>query len=80
MNTKKMCFDCLHCKVSVKSTENCRLCFCAVTAKKEKHREHYWLTKTVCKRIDDMSGKPTRSMKNFPAVALKRRPLLRKRY
>jgi len=32
----KTCFDCLHCKVSAKSTEKFRLCFCAETKKKAK--------------------------------------------
>jgi hypothetical protein len=52
----KTCFDCLHCKVSVKSTPNNRLCFCAEKAKKERHKELYWLAKKVCQKFDDMTA------------------------
>ena len=48
------CFDCLYCKVSVKSTANCRLCFCAESLKKAKHKEPYWFTKKVCEKFNDM--------------------------
>ena len=51
---KKICFDCLYCKVSRKSTENLRLCFCAKTKKRVKHKEHYWLAKKVCAKFEDM--------------------------
>jgi len=56
MKTKmvKTCLDCLHCKVSVKSTERCRLCFCAKTLKKERHKEPYWVLKTLCGHFEDM--------------------------
>ena len=54
-NEKKNCLDCLHCKVSAKSTRNCRLCFCAETGKKEKHKEPYWIIKPVCKKFTDMA-------------------------
>jgi hypothetical protein len=57
MKTKnKTCSDCLHCKVSAKSTEKCRLCFCAETKKKVKHKEHYWLAKNVCRKFEDMTA------------------------
>jgi len=52
----KTCFDCLHCKVSAKSTENCLLCFCAETGKKERHKEPYWFAKPLCKKFEDMSA------------------------
>jgi hypothetical protein len=51
---KKTCFDCLHCKVSVKSTEKNKLYYCAETMKKDKHREPYWLSKSVCQNFTDM--------------------------
>ena len=51
---KKTCFDCLHCKVSAKSTEKIRLCFCAVKEKKQNHKEAYWIDRAVCKTFDDM--------------------------
>ena len=55
MSNEKTCFDCLHCKVSKKSTDKCRLCFCAETKKKERHKETYWLVKPVCKKFEDMA-------------------------
>ena len=51
--TMKNCFDCLYCKVSAKS-KNHRLCFCAETKKKERHKDSYWLKKPVCKKFEDM--------------------------
>jgi hypothetical protein len=53
---KRTCFDCLHCKVSAKSTENRKLCFCAETKKKTRHKEPYWQTKKVCKKFYDMTA------------------------
>jgi hypothetical protein len=52
----KTCIDCLYCKVSVKSTQKCRLCFCAETKKKVNHKEPYWLMKPVCRKFEDMSA------------------------
>jgi len=51
---KKTCFDCLHCKISAKTTENNRLCFCVKTEKKKNHKDHYWLSKKLCKYFEDM--------------------------
>ena len=56
METVKTCFDYLHCKVSAKSTKNCRLCFCVETEKKNRHKETYWLKKSVFKNFEDMSA------------------------
>ena len=56
MKTVKTCFDCLHCKVSAKSTKNRRLCFCAETEKKKRHKEPYWVKKPVCGKFEDMSA------------------------
>ena len=53
-NEKKTCCDCLNCKVSAKSTDNCRLCYCAETKKKIPRKESYWLVKLVCKKFEDM--------------------------
>ena len=58
-DVKKNCLDCLHCKVSAKSTANCMLCFCAITEKKVKHKEHYWHAKKVCDNFDYMGGEQT---------------------
>jgi hypothetical protein len=52
----KTCFDCLHCKVSAKSTGKRRLCFCSETKAKERHKELFWLEKPVCKCFDDMTA------------------------
>jgi hypothetical protein len=52
---KKSCFDCLHCKVSVKSTKNCKLFFCSESVKKQNHKEPYWEKKKVCGNFFDMS-------------------------
>ena len=52
----KTCCDCLHCKVSNKSTPNNRLCFCAEKVKKERHKEPYWLTRSVCQQFEDMTA------------------------
>ena len=53
---KKSCVDCLHCKVSSWSMENYRLCFCAESEKKKKHKERYWRAKTVCGKFEDMTA------------------------
>ncbi len=50
----KCCVDCLHCKVSAKSTEEMRLCFCSESKSKGLYKEFYWLHKTVCSKFDYM--------------------------
>jgi hypothetical protein len=50
------CLDCLHCKVSIKSTANNRLCFCSETGKRKRHKEPYWLAKKVCQQFENMGG------------------------
>jgi hypothetical protein len=52
----RMCFDCLHCKVSARSTMRGRLCFCAMSKKRERHREPYWLAKKICKKFESMGA------------------------
>jgi hypothetical protein len=52
----RTCLDCLHCKVSVKSTVNNRLCYCSETKKKERHREMFWQAKKVCKQFENMGA------------------------
>ena len=78
MKTKKTCLDCLNCKVSAKSTDKCRLCFCSQTKNKERHKENYWLDKKLCDEFEDMSENKAYTLV-FPIVPLKRHPLLRKR-
>ena len=56
MSNGKTCCDCLYCKVSKKSTEKRRLCFCSETQKKERHKETYWLVKPVCRNFEDMTA------------------------
>ena len=74
MKNQKTCLDCLFCKVSARSTANCRLCFCSQTAKKERHKEPYWQANKVCGKFEDMTEKVITSRILFPAK--KRRPLL----
>jgi hypothetical protein len=50
------CIDCLHCKVSAKSTENQRLCFCAKAEKAVRHREPFWLGKKACGAFEGMGA------------------------
>ena len=66
---KKTCLDCLHCKVSASSKNNCRWCFCSASKNQLRYQEIYWQTKRkVCKKFDDMT-----------VVEPVRRLLLRKR-
>jgi hypothetical protein len=51
---KETCLDCLHCKVSAKSTEKQRLCFCAMAENAKNHKELYWFGKKVCNAFDSM--------------------------
>jgi hypothetical protein len=56
MKKNKTCFDCLHCKVSKDSTDECRLCFCGKTKKKKPHKDNYWVGKPLCVKFDDMTA------------------------
>ena len=53
---KQTCLDCLHCKVSAKSTVNRRLCFCAKGKKEVRHREPFWLAKKLCEEFENMGA------------------------
>jgi len=55
MRELKACSDCLHCKVSALFTKDCRFCFCALMKQKENRLEVYWVTKSVCKKFEDMA-------------------------
>ena len=77
---KKTCFDCLHCKVLVKSTENCMFCFCARAEKKVKHEWYYWFAKKVCCKFDDMGSKQFITYEKKIEGGNKRRPLMAWRY
>jgi hypothetical protein len=50
---RKSCLDCLHCKVSAKSTEKHTYCYCIKSKKRQNHNSTYWLTKKLCKDFDD---------------------------
>ena len=67
----KTCIDCLHCKVSVKSTANNRLCYCAKEGKEVRPQEPYWSKKKVCGEFDSMGARIT------PPPRTPRRPLLK---
>jgi hypothetical protein len=56
VNKTRTCLDCLHCKVSAKSTVNRRLCFCAKEKKKARHREPFWLAKKLCEEFENMGS------------------------
>jgi hypothetical protein len=66
----KTCIDCLHCKVSAKSTADKRLCFCVKEEKEARRREAFWLEKKVCGKFFCMGSRVT--LRAF------RRPLLKK--
>jgi hypothetical protein len=53
-NKTRTCLDCLYFKVSAKSTVIRRLCFCAVSKNKERHRELFWLVKKLCEEFENM--------------------------
>jgi len=53
---KKTCVDCLHCKVSAKSTEKRRLCFCSEKKKKQNHNIVFWVDRKICKKFNDMGA------------------------
>jgi len=57
MKNQKTCLDCLNCKVSAKSTPNCRLCFCSLKENQIRHKEKYWLKNKLCDFFEDMSGR-----------------------
>jgi hypothetical protein len=70
--TKKgNCLDCLHCKVSAKSTEKRRLCFCEMAEKTKNHKEFYWFGKELCNAFESMETPITTSPK------ASKRPLLK---
>jgi hypothetical protein len=73
---QKTCFDCLHCKVSVKSTDKCRLCFCSENKTKANHKDNYWLSKPLCKLFSDMS-EITKVNLYFPLLHIRRHPISR---
>jgi hypothetical protein len=65
----KTCVDCLHCKVSAKSTADNRLCYCAKEGKPVRFRESYWLEKKVCGAFVNMGSRI--------ALRTRRAPLLK---
>jgi hypothetical protein len=75
MNTKKACVDCLYCKVSAKSTFDCRLCYCSQNNNKTTHKEMYWVKKNVCEKFVNMPWKST-LLRIFPIKKVNERKLL----
>jgi hypothetical protein len=55
----KTCLDCLHCKVSAKSTANVRLCYCAKEGTEAQHRDPFWSEKQVCGEFYNMGSRIT---------------------
>jgi len=74
METKKTCLDCLHCKVSALSFENCRVCFCEMSEKQKEHKEIFWYNKTPCEAFFDMTENTLLVIKT---TTNRRLPLLR---
>jgi hypothetical protein len=68
---KETCLDCLHCKVSAKSTEKQRLCFCEMAENAKNHKEIYWFGKELCNAFESMGMNITTPPK------ASRRPLLK---
>jgi hypothetical protein len=66
---KQNCIDCLHCKVSAKSTADNRLCYCAKARKEVRPQEPYWSEKEVCGDFVSMGARVT--------LRASRRPLLK---
>jgi hypothetical protein len=52
----KTCLNCLHCKVSAKSTAHVRLCYCAKEGKEVRPQEPFWSEKKVCGEFDSMGA------------------------
>jgi hypothetical protein len=67
----KTCLDCLHCKVSAKSTANNRLCYCAKEGKETRPEKPFWVEKKVCGEFESMGARITTPPRAF------RRPLLK---
>jgi hypothetical protein len=65
------CIDCLHCKVSAKSTANNRLCYCAKEGKEVRPQEPFWLEKKVCGEFDSMGARITTQSRTSRAPLLK---------
>jgi hypothetical protein len=68
---KRTCLNCLHCKVSAKSTANNRLCYCAMEGKKVQPQEPYWSERKVCGEFDSMGAR------SITPPHVPRRPLLK---
>jgi hypothetical protein len=62
----KNCIDCLHCKVSARSTANNRLCYCAKEGKEVHPQEPFWLEKNVCGEFDSMGRRVTTPTRRTP--------------
>ena len=67
----KTCIDCLYCKVSVKSTDKNRLCYCAKEGKETQPQEPYWSERKVCGEFENMGARI------IPLPRTPRRPLLK---
>jgi hypothetical protein len=58
----RFCIDCLNCKVSKKSTEGFKICFCA-RKKKLKLIEVHWQEQKACKKFNDMNVESRRLLR-----------------
>jgi hypothetical protein len=78
-NENKTCLDCLNCKVSVKSTEKRRMCFCTETKNRMIHTDLYWINRKLCDEFEDMTEKTTALIINPTVTNNKREPILKTR-
>jgi hypothetical protein len=67
----KTCIECFHCKVSAKSTENRRLCFCAKEGTETRPQEPFWVEKEVCGAFEGMGSRVTLRPRAFKVPLLK---------
>jgi hypothetical protein len=64
----KTCIDCLHCKVSAKSTVNNRMCYCSMSQNREQHKELYWSERKVCGEFSNMGKRITLRVPRAPLL------------
>jgi hypothetical protein len=64
----KTCIDCLHCKVSAKSTANNRLCYCAKERKETQPQDPFWSERKVCGEFSSMGKRITTSPRRAPLL------------
>jgi hypothetical protein len=64
----RTCIDCLHCKVSIKSTANNRLCYCAKERKETQPQDPFWSERKVCGEFSGMGKRITPCVPRAPLL------------